>query len=111
MFQTNVEEKIKTHFMFNNFLSFFLSFFQKSIVYEIMVRNTVGRGRPPMTTSRMSFAYWINKATNTHSEYVILVAFPLQQWLHERASKLCYTYIACFVFISAWLFLLLSASN
>jgi len=26
------------------------------------------------------------KATNTHSEYVILVAFPLQQWSHKRAS-------------------------
>jgi hypothetical protein len=37
------------------------------------------------------------KATNTHSEYVIRIAFPLQQWLHERASMLRYTYIACFV--------------
>jgi hypothetical protein len=33
----------------------------------------------------------------THSEYVILTVFPLQQWLHERASMLRYTYIACFV--------------
>jgi len=24
-------------------------------------------------------------ATNTHSEYVILIAFPQQHWLHERA--------------------------
>jgi len=23
---------------------------------------------------------------DTHSEYVILIAFPLQQWLNERAS-------------------------
>ena len=30
----------------------------------------------------------ITNATNTHSEYVKLVAFPLQQWLRERASKL-----------------------
>ena len=28
-------------------------------------------------------------------ECVIIIAFPLQQWLHERASILCYTYIAC----------------
>jgi hypothetical protein len=27
-------------------------------------------------------------ATNTHSEYVILIPFPLQQWLYERASIL-----------------------
>jgi len=36
----------------------------------------------------MRFACWINKATNTHSEYVILIAFPLQQWSRERASML-----------------------
>ena len=34
------------------------------------------------------------KATDTHSEYVMLIAFPRQQWLRERASKLRYTYIA-----------------
>jgi hypothetical protein len=40
---------------------------------------------------------WIPKATNTHSEYVIPIVFPLQQWLHEGASKLRYTYIGCAV--------------
>jgi len=30
---------------------------------------------------------------DTRSEYVILIAFPLQQRLKERASMLCYTYI------------------
>jgi hypothetical protein len=45
----------------------------------------------------MRIAGWIPKATNTHSQYVILIAFPLQQWLHENASMLCYTYIACLV--------------
>jgi len=40
----------------------------------------------------------IKKATNTQSEYVIIIiAFPLQQWLRERASLLRYTYIACLV--------------
>jgi hypothetical protein len=33
----------------------------------------------------------LRRATNTHSEYVIFIAFPLQQWLHERASRLRYT--------------------
>jgi hypothetical protein len=32
-------------------------------------------------------------ATYTHSEPVIRIVFPLQQWLHERASVLRYTYI------------------
>ena len=34
---------------------------------------------------------WLS--TNTHSQCVTLTAFPLQQWLHERASMLLYTYI------------------
>ena len=38
-----------------------------------------------------------SKATNTHSEYVKLIAFPLQQWLCEHTTMLCYTYIACLV--------------
>ena len=40
----------------------------------------------------MRIACWINKAKETNSEYVMLIAFPLQQWLHERASLLRYTY-------------------
>jgi len=56
-------------------------------------------GRPRMTMWRMRIAYWIHKATNTHSEYVIRIAFPLQQWLQERASVLRYTYIACLVIV------------
>jgi hypothetical protein len=31
------------------------------------------------------------------SGYVILIAFPLQQWLHERAALLRYTHVACLV--------------
>jgi hypothetical protein len=45
----------------------------------------------------MCFACWITKATGTHSEYVILIAFPWQQWFHKLASVLHYTYIACLV--------------
>jgi len=53
---------------------------------------------------RMRIARWIPKATNTHSYYVILIAFPLQQWLHERGSLLRYTYSACLVTMNflAW---------
>jgi len=45
----------------------------------------------------MRVACWISKAINTHSEYVIFVVFPLQQWMNERVSVLSYTYIACLV--------------
>jgi hypothetical protein len=46
---------------------------------------------------RKRFARWILKATNMNSEYVILIPFPLQQWLHERFSILRYT--PCFGFL------------
>jgi len=32
--------------------------------------------RPQVTILRMRIIYWITKTTNTHSEYVILIAFP-----------------------------------
>ena len=54
-------------------------------------------GRPQMTIWRMRVACWIPKATNTHSNYVTLIAFPLQQRLHESASMLRNTYIAYLV--------------
>ena len=54
---------------------------------------------PQMTIRRMHIACWIPKATDTHSGYVILIAFPLQQHLYERASIVRYTYIACFGYV------------
>jgi len=62
-----------------------------------MWKYIVEPGRAEMTTWRMRDACWIPKATETHSEYVILIAFPLQQRLPECASVLRYTYIACVV--------------
>jgi len=50
-----------------------------------------------MKVWRMRIASWISKATNTHSEYVIIIAFPQQQCLHERASMLRYKHIAFIV--------------
>ena len=40
-----------------------------------MCKNIVQPGRPQMTTRRMCIEYWIPKATDTHSEFVILIAF------------------------------------
>jgi len=59
-----------------------------------MCENTVEPERPQMIIWCMHIACWIPKITGTHSEYVILIVFPLQQWLRERASILRYTYIA-----------------
>jgi hypothetical protein len=87
-------ENQNTHFILNNFF-----FFRTRVFYEIMWKNIVERGRPQMTIWRTRIASCIPKATNihTHTGCVILIAFPLQQWLHERTSMLRYTYIACFV--------------
>ena len=56
--------------------------------------------RPQMIIWRMRIACWIPKATNTQSEYLILVAFPLQQLLHEIAPILRYSNIACLLLLS-----------
>ena len=44
-----------------------------------------------MTIWRMRIASWIPKAANTHTEYVMLMALPPEQWLHEHAWMLRYT--------------------
>jgi hypothetical protein len=82
----------KTDFTLSNF------FFENHAVYEIWGKSILEGGRPQMTIWRMRFAYWIPKATNTHSGCVILIAFPQQQWLYKRTSMLRYTYIA-FLFV------------
>ena len=87
MFQTEVVEKITTHFMFSNFF-----FPEDCAFYEIMWKNIVELGMPQKTIWRMHIAWWTTKATKTHPEYVIFIAFPWQQWLHERTSML---YIHC----------------
>jgi hypothetical protein len=46
-------------------------------VYEIMWKNIVEPNRPQMTIWRMRIAYWIAKATDTYSEYVILEILAL----------------------------------
>ena len=56
---------------------------------------TVEPDRPRMKMWRMRIACWRSKFTSTQAEYVKLIAFPLQQWLHERFSMLHYTCIAC----------------
>ena len=55
----------------------------------------VGQATEDNIIRRMRTARWIPKAkTHTLTDYAIFIAFLLQQWLHERASRLRYTYIA-----------------
>ena len=52
--------------MFNNLFSKF---------YPFIWKNIVEPDRPHMKIWRMCVACWIPRATNTHSEYIILIAF------------------------------------
>jgi len=74
MFQTEVVEKIKTHILYS------VTFFSENqAVYEIMWQNMVQTGRPQMAIWRTRVSRSIPKATNTHIEYAMHIAFPLQQ--------------------------------
>jgi len=95
MFQTSAVEGIKTHFVFNNSPPRP----ENRAAYEKMQKNMVELDRPQMIIRHMRAARWIPKATNTHSEYVTLIALPMQQWLRERTSVLFYTYIARLVIL------------
>jgi hypothetical protein len=97
MFQTKVVMKVQTHILCPK------PFFLTCAIYDEVWENTrmVEQGRPQMTVWRMSIACWITMATNTHSEYIIIIAFPLQQWLRNRASMLRYTDIACHVYCTS----------
>ena len=86
MSETKVIGKIKIHFGCSIYFCF-----ETPVFYVIMRKNMVKSGRPPLTIWRMRIACWIPKVTNTHSEYVIIIAFALKQRLHESPSQLCYT--------------------
>jgi hypothetical protein len=74
IFQTKIVEKIKTHILCS------ITFFRKSHrLWDNVKKNIVQPGRPQMTVWRMRIACWITKASDTHSECVILIVFPLQQ--------------------------------
>jgi hypothetical protein len=74
-----------------------IAFVENRAVYEIMWKNTEQLDRSQMTVWRMRISRWIPKATNKQSQYLMLPAFPLQQWLHETSVILRCTYIACVV--------------
>ena len=68
-----------------------------NVVYEIMWKNTIQLDKTTDgdTIRRMRFACWIYTIRiDSHSEYVIRIAFAWQRWSRERALMLRYTYIA-----------------
>jgi hypothetical protein len=71
--------------------------FESRACYMILWTNFVQPDRPLMEISLKRIAGWLQKATNTYSEYVILTSFPLQNWFHERATVFHCTYISSLV--------------
>jgi hypothetical protein len=81
MFQKKLLEKIKTNFMINNLFLKIVCLWDNVVKY-----GGDGEATDDNIIWRVHFVCWIIKATNAHSEYVILVAFPRQWWLHLHAS-------------------------
>ena len=80
MFRIKLVQKIKTRILCS-----ITSFFENHTDDEIMCKHFVEPGDPRVTIGRMRIACGITKASNTKSEYVILLAFPLQQRFHKSA--------------------------
>ena len=85
-------ENPNAHVMFDNLL------FVNCAFCEITWKSIVKPDRQQMTLWRMRFACWITKASNKHSEYVILIAFPQQKWFRNVPQRYVYTYIVCPVY-------------
>ena len=82
-FQAKVVEKINTLILCS------IPFLPENRAdYGIMWKNIVDPDRTQMATRWMGFGCWISKATDTFLEYVTVISFPQQQWLHERSSRL-----------------------
>jgi hypothetical protein len=87
-----IAEKIKTHILCS------ITFPQKQchLWDNVEKYSTARQATDDNTIWCMHFACCITKATDAHSEYVILIAFPRQQRVQKRTS-ICYMYIACLV--------------
>jgi len=64
-------------------ISYSVTLYKNCADYGTMWKNMVNSGRKQVTIPRKRIACWITRVTNTHSKYVIRIAFPLQQWFHE----------------------------
>ena len=82
--QAKVVERIRRNFCVDFFC------FENPAVYEKMWEKFVEPDRPQMTIWRVLIAGWIPNSTDTHSEFVILVSFPLQQLLN--VTLYCFFY-------------------
>ena len=88
MFQTKVVEKVRTHVLYST----------TSPPHPQIMRYVEKYGRVRQATDDSTvhaLRMLDNQGPDTHSEYITVIALPRQQWLHESASMLRYTCIAC----------------
>jgi len=94
MFQTKVVEKLKTHILCS------ITIYRKSCrVWDNVEKYGTAGQATDETTWRMRIACCIPKSTDAHSIFVILVAFPPQQWLHETRLNVT-LYIHCLSYVT-----------
>ena len=72
---------------------------QNRTFYEIMWKNIVMPNREQMTIRRMRTSRWIPKATDTHSEYVILTAFFFTTVMAALTRLNVTSYVQCLSFV------------
>jgi hypothetical protein len=86
-------ENQNTHFMLNNF------FPRKSYLFwdNIEEYGRVGQATDDNITRRMPSAFWIIKATDTHSEYVLLIVFCGKNG-YANATLSRYMFTACLAY-------------
>jgi hypothetical protein len=83
-------QKIKTHFVFSNFLRTSSNLRDNVEKYGAATQDTYGN--TPLSTRVI---FWINKATNTHPEYITSLLFHGNNG-YANASQ-CYVYVHCFL--------------
>jgi hypothetical protein len=91
-------ENQNTHFIFNKF------FFFLNRAFYVEKYGTAGQATDDNVVRLIRFACRITNATNTQSEYVILIAFARQKLLREQRLKLrlyveCLSCFGWFIFI------------
>ena len=70
-----------THFVSNKF------FFSKIVpFFNIIFEKYFRAGQDTDDNMAHALAWWVTRAADTYSEYVVLIASPQQQWPDERAT-------------------------
>ena len=104
MFPTQCVQTFKTHISCSTMFKRKSCLLRDNVEGEGGGNGTAGQATDENRARRMRLACWKTEDKNTRSKYVIIIAFPLKQWLHERASVLRYTCIASLMLLmSLWI--------